>query len=626
MVSLSSIYGVSVTFISKNSDVFQYIQYKRGFIIILENNLMKPLQLIFRYARRYKLPLTITAVSMLALVGVQLLIPWIIKTLVAAVTAPTATLDVMSLVRNLTLVALGVYIGKAMLQFLRSYMAHVAGWGVVADVRMYIYEHMQRLSLRFYEDKQVGQLMSNVVNDTDLFEQFIAHAIPDVVVNVLTFVAVTIVLLGLNWKLTLLSTVPIPLVIFSLRIYAKYVRPAFRKRQEELGDLNAALNDNLSGIREIKAFTREGEEAHRIHSRIDNYKASLLNALRLMATFQPFVEFTSSLGSLIVIFFGGRMALQGALPVSDLVAFFLYLEMFYTPVRVLSSAWEAVQSSLAGADRVAHLLAEAEEPHTSPGAVALPGPARAEIVFREVEFEYIPGVPVLESINLHIPSQNVVALVGPTGVGKSTLVSLIPRFYDVTSGQILLDGRDIRELKMDSLRQQISIVLQDVFLFYGTVRENILFGRQEASEGDMIAAAKAANAHEFILELPEGYNTLIGERGVKLSGGQKQRLSIARAVLKDAPILILDEATSSVDTRTELLIQEALERLIQGRTTVIIAHRLSTIREADKIVVLEDNKIREMGTHDELIKMQGGLYRNLYHVQRQIEPVSHKLN
>ena len=584
---------------------------------------MKPFQLIFRYARRYKLTLTITAISMLALVGVQLLIPWIIKTLVAAVTDPTATQDVMGLVRTLTLAALAVYLGKGVLQFLRSYMAHVAGWGVVADVRKYIYEHMQRLSLRFYEDKQVGQLMSNVVNDTELFEQLISHALPDVVVNVITFVAVTIMLVSMNWKLTLLSTIPIPLVFLSLQGYAKYVRPAFRSRQKELGNLNAMLNDNLSGIREIKAFTRENEEAVRINERIYSYYNSNLRALKLMAMFQPFVEFSSSLGTLIVIFFGGRLALQGALPVSDLVAFFLYLEMFYTPVRALSNAWEAVQSSLAGADRVAHLMAEVEEPHTASGAVSLPGPARGEILFKGVDFEYIPGVQVLEQIDLDIPAQNIVALVGPTGVGKSTLVSLIPRFYDVTAGQILLDGRDIRELKMDSLRQQISIVLQDVFLFYGTVRENILFGRPNATETEIIAAARAANAHEFILDLPDGYDTLIGERGVKLSGGQKQRLSIARAVLKDAPILILDEATSSVDTQTEVLIQEALERLMHGRTTVIIAHRLSTIREANKIVVLEGNRIREVGTHEKLIKLENGLYRKLYNVQRQNDPVAH---
>jgi ATP-binding cassette subfamily B protein/subfamily B ATP-binding cassette protein MsbA len=404
-------------------------------------------------------------------------------------------------------------------------------------------------------------------------------------------------------------------------VYAKRVRPAFRARQQELGNLNAMLNDNLSGIREIKAFTREIQEALRIDERIDIYYRSNLRALKLMATFQPFVDFTSSIGTLIVIYFGGRLALQGILPISDLVAFFLYLEMFYTPVRNLSNAWEAIQSSLAGADRVAGLMAEDEEPHTVPGAVAISGRVKGEIAFKDVGFAYLPENPVLENVSLHIPARSVVALVGPTGVGKSTLVSLIPRFYDVTSGTISLDGREIREYTMDSLRQQISIVLQDVFLFYGSVRENILFGRPNATDEEMFAAAKAANADDFIRQLPDGYDTLIGERGVKLSGGQKQRLSIARAVLKDAPILILDEATSSVDTETELLIQQALERLMKGRTTIIIAHRLSTVRSADQIVVLDEKTIREIGTHAELLKIPDGLYRRLYSVQRTLEPV-----
>lgn len=579
---------------------------------------MKPIQLVLSYARRYKLVLIITIISMFLLVGVQLLIPWIIRTLVANVTSPTVTPSSFTLVNILALIVFGIYIVRAAMQFLRSYMAHLAGWGVVADVRKHIYEHLQALSLRYYEDKQTGQLMSRVINDTELFEQLISHAIPDVVVNLITLVGVSAVLLSLNWRLTLLSMIPIPLVVVSLRVYARYVRPAFRERQKELGNLNAILNDSLSGIREIKAFTREVEEMKRINQGIDRYRVSLLGALKLMATFQPFIEFTSSLGLLVVIYFGGRLALQHTLSVADLVAFFLYLDIFYQPVRNLSNAWEQIQGSLAGADRVADLLEEQPELLNSPGALPLEGRAEGGIYLQNVNFEYSPDTPVLEDINLEIPARQVVALVGPTGVGKSTLVSLIPRFYDISSGCITLDGQDIRQFTLESLRRQISIVLQDVFLFHGTVRENILFGRPGASEQEVVAAAKIANADGFISALSDGYDTLIGERGVKLSGGQKQRLSIARAVLKDAPILILDEATSSVDTETELLIQQALERLMVGRTTIIIAHRLSTIRNADKIVVLEGRQIKQIGTHAELLA-QDGLYRRLSTVQNQLE-------
>jgi ATP-binding cassette, subfamily B, bacterial len=581
---------------------------------------VKPFQLIFHYTRKYQIPLLLTTVSMLLLVGGQLLIPWIIRSLIAAVTADPPALDILPHITRLSLLALVIYIARAGLQFLRSYMAHVAGWGVVADVRKHIYEHIQRLSLRFYEDKQTGQLMSRIINDTDLFEQFIAHAVPDVLVNFITLVGVSAVLFSINWQLALFSLIPIPLVVYSLRVYARRVRPAFRHRQVELGELNATLNDSISGIREIKAFAREEDEKNRVGYRVDRYLYSNLTALKLMAIFQPFVEFTSSLGLLIVIYFGGRLVLGQVLPVADLVAYFLYLEMFYQPVRTLSNAWEQVQSSLAGADRVAGLLAEEAEIRAHPGAVDLPGRAEGALSFIDVKFEYVPGNPVLEAINLQIPAHSVTALVGPTGVGKTTLVSLIPRLYDVDAGMITLDGRDLRQYTLESLRQQVSIVLQDVFLFHGTVRENILFGRPGASHDQVIAASQAANAHSFIMDLPDGYDTLIGERGVKLSGGQKQRLSIARAVLKDAPILILDEATSSVDTETEALIQQALDRLVIGRTTIIIAHRLSTVRNADQIVVLEGRHIRESGTHQSLIEKKG-LYWRLFTVQQQLEPV-----
>jgi len=579
---------------------------------------MRTLKFLIPYTRGYLIPLVLTVISMFALVGVQLLAPWIIRSLVGAVTDQAVWNEqTMAFVTRLALILLGLYIGRAALQFVRSYMAHVAGWGVVADARRHIYEHLQRLSLRFYEDKQTGQLMSRMVNDSDLFERLIAHAVPDVLVNALTLIGVSAVLFGMSWRLALLSMAPIPLIVLAMRAFARYVRPAFRERQKELGQLNATLNDNLSGIREIKAFTQEEREALRIRKHIHNYRDSLLRALRLMATFQPFIDFASSLGTVVVIYFGGQLAFQEILSVADLVAFFLYLEMFYQPVRALSGAWESVQEALAGGDRVAELLQEEPEVEETGKAVTLPGRAAGALTFRDVTFHYDQGDTVLEHIDLEIPANKVVALVGPTGVGKTTLASLIPRFYDVCDGQITLDGHDIRAIKLKSLRQQISIVLQDVFLFHGTVRENILFGQPDATEEEMVRAAQIANAEEFIARLPDGYDTMIGERGVKLSGGQKQRLAIARAVLKDAPILILDEATSSVDTESELLIQQALERLMAGRTTLIIAHRLSTIRNADMIVVLEGKRIVERGTHRELMA-RDGLYRHLNEVQLKV--------
>ncbi len=584
---------------------------------------MQTLRAFLRFAKPYRTALLITVASMTLLVGVQLLTPWIIRELIGAVrTQGTAAVDY-SFVTRLALLALAVFVARAGLEFLRSYMAHVAGWGVVADVRKAVYRHLQQMSLRFYEDKQTGQLMSRMVNDSDLLEKLMAHAVPDVAVNFLTLIGVSVMLFVMSPPLMLLTLIPIPLILLAMQGFARLVRPAFRTRQRELGELNAILQDNLSGIREIKTFTREAVESERIGNRITNYMNSLLYALKMMATFQPFVNFSSSLGLIVVIYFGGRMALAGTLPIEDLVAFFLYLEMFYNPIRQLSTAWEAVQESLAGAERVGELLDQPADIFDKPDALALSGRARGEVRLENVRFSYLSDQPVLDGISLDIPANSVAALVGPTGVGKTTLASLIPRFYDVNGGCIRVDGHDIRDLTLHSLRQQISIVLQDVFLFHGTVRDNILFGRPDATEEEMREAATIANATEFIDQLPEGYDTLIGERGVKLSGGQKQRLAIARAVLKDAPILILDEATSSVDTETERLIQQALERLMVGRTTLVIAHRLSTIRNADQIVVLSGTGVAEQGSHAELMAL-GGIYHHLNQVQAQAQaaPVS----
>ncbi|MFA7407214.1 MAG: ABC transporter ATP-binding protein [Anaerolineaceae bacterium] len=576
------------------------------------------MKLLLRFSKKYFWALAITVLSMLTLVAAQLLIPWLIRTLIDLVTTESQlTQDTLSTVSRLALVALITFLARAVMQFTRSYMAHLAGWGVVSDARKFVYEHMQKLSLRFYEDKQTGQLMSRIINDTDLFERMISHAVPDVVVNVLTFVAITAVLASINWRLTLYSMAPIPLVILALIGFSKVVRPAFRKRQHEIGELNAVLNDSISGVRDIKAFNRESEQLERVELGIERYRVSLLTALKLMAIFQPFIDFSTSIGQLVVIFFGGQMALQGTLSVADLVAFFLYLEMFYQPIRALGMSWEQVQEALAGFDRVQELLEESPDVKEPEHPTPFPVPMRREISLEGVSFSYNDHEIVLNDINLNIPVSHVVALVGPTGVGKSTLVSLIPRFYDVKSGSIKVDGIDIREFNIDELRRNISIVLQDVFLFHGTVRENILFGNPKASNEEVIEAAKVANAYDFITVMPNGFDTVIGERGVKLSGGQRQRISIARAVLKNSPILILDEATSSVDTETELLIQQALERLMKGRTTIIIAHRLSTIRNADQIVVLRGDTIIEQGQHQELIE-KDGLYQRLYTVQEHL--------
>ncbi len=578
---------------------------------------MKPFTLLGKLAQKYRKLIAITTLTMLALVGAQLLIPWIIRLLIEKLTTEPLNKDTLDFITRISVIALVVFIARAGMQFIRSYAAHKAGWGVVSDARRLVYEHIQKLSLRFYEDKQTGQLMSRIINDTDLFERMIAHALPDVIVNGITLVGVAAILLSMNIRLTLLTLIPIPIIIFALIGYSKIVRPAFKNRQQSIGELNAVLNDSLSGIREVKAFAREEDALDRVDSKIQLVLHKNLRALKLMAIFNPIFDFAAGIGQLLVIFFGARMAIAGTLTIADLVAFFLYLDSFYTPIRSLGNSMEAVQESLAGFERIADILTVSPEITSPANPHTFIEPIQGHIRLEDVCFHYTEGEEVLTTINLDIQAGTTVALVGPTGVGKTTLVSLIPRFYDVISGNISIDGVDVREFDLDQLHESVSMVLQDVFLFHGTIRENILFGKPDATEEEILRAAEIANAAEFIDRMPNGYDTLIGERGVKLSGGQKQRLSIARAVLKNSPILILDEATSSVDTETELLIQQALERLIKGRTTIIIAHRLSTVRNSDKIVALEGTGIVEEGTHTELLA-QRGLYYKLYTVQQQL--------
>ena len=386
--------------------------------------------------------------------------------------------------------------------------------------------------------------MSRVIDDTRNFEQLLAHAIPTLVVNSLMIIGISAILFSMNLILALYTLIPIPFLFWMVVKFSKISRPMFREVQKENAEINAILQDNFSGIKEIKAFTQEEYESKRTFSKIAAYTKAMLRALRFTNAFHPSIEFVSGLGTVIIIFFGGRLALANQLSLEDMVAFLLYLGTFYQPITSFGMLNEGIQHALASAERVMEILNEEPEIKDAPDAIEL-DEIKGKLEFRDVSFRYVDSVPVLKNVSFRVEPGQMLALVGPTGVGKTTIANLIPRFYDPDLGEILVDDIDVRKIKLHSLRSQISLVSQDVFLFNGTVRENILYGRPNATEEEIIAAAKAANAHEFIMELPEGYDTRVGERGVKLSGGQKQRISIARAVLKDAPILILDEATSS---------------------------------------------------------------------------------
>ena len=573
---------------------------------------MKILLKLSREALRYKKLYVLAILSTLCLTGVNLVAPKVLSGMTGLVEGGVTEPE-MQRILWMTAALVGLYLLRILFRFGSNYMAHKAAWFLVGDLRTKTYDKLQRLHLGFFHDKQTGDLMSRVVNDTRDFELLYAHIIPDILTNLVTFVGVVAVLLTINPTLALVTAIPLPLILASGFVFAKKVRPYFRISQKKMGELNGKLQDNISGVHEIQSFGRETYEAGRVNEKNFDHIHAMLTALRISAVFHPSVEFISSIGTVLVVGFGGYLAMTAALPVADIVAFMLYLGMFYGPVAGLANLLESTQQALAGAERVMTILDAPFEIDDREGAEDV-GRVEGSITFENVDFSYQEGSPVLQDVSFTCGAGKMLALVGPTGVGKTTLTQLISRFYEPTSGRILIDGKDIQGMTLESLRRNISPVLQDTFLFNGTIAENIGYAVPEASREEIEAAAKAANIHADILAMPDGYDTLVGERGLRLSGGQKQRVAIARAILRKSPIIILDEATASVDVETEQQIQQAIAGIAGSRTIVAIAHRLSTIRNADMILVIEEGRVAEVGTHQELVE-RGGAYARMNAIQ-----------
>ncbi|MBQ9944314.1 MAG: ABC transporter ATP-binding protein [Clostridia bacterium] len=573
---------------------------------------MKMLLKLSREALRYKKLYLLAMLGTLGLTAVNLAAPKALSAMTGIVDKGIQESD-LTRILHLTLLLVGLYLLRILFRFMSNYLAHKAAWYLVGDLRTKVYDKMERLHLGFFHDKQTGDLMSRVVNDTRDFELLYAHIIPDMITNFVTFTGVLVVLITINPKLALITCFPIPLILISGVIFAKKVRPFFRISQKKMGELNGKLQDNLSGIHEIQSFGRETYETEQVDQKNFDHIKAMLHALKVSAIFHPSVEFISSIGTILVVGFGGLLALRENLNVADIVAFMLYLGLFYGPIAGLANLLESTQQSLAGAERVMAILDTPCEIVDKENATDM-GRAQGSITFENVSFSYQEDMPVLNDVSFHCQPGKMLALVGPTGVGKTTLTQLISRFYEPTHGRILIDGQDLQQITLESLRRNISPVLQDTFLFNGTIAENIGYAVPQASREEIVEAAIAANIHDDIMHMPEGYETQVGERGLRLSGGQKQRVAIARAILRKSPIIILDEATASVDVETERQIQQAIQQIAGKRTIVAIAHRLSTIRHADQILVIDEGKVAESGTHEELVAL-GGIYARMHRIQ-----------
>ena len=577
----------------------------------LNHDNLQQFRRVLRYVQPYRGWMTFSIVTLLVTTGLGLILPWVVQNLVDYVLIDKD----LARLNQLGTLLFAVFIVQGVFSFAHRLSLAYVGERAIADIRIQLYSHLQTLSLKFYADRRTGEIVSRLTNDVTILQSAITENVVALLRQAVTLVGAAVLLFILNWRLTLIILMGIPLISLSMVFLGRKIRAASKQVQDKLAEAANVLEETVAGVRIVKSFAREAHEIGRFSSKINETYTAAMQRAKISAILAPIIGFMAFASITITLWFGSYEVIQGNLTAGGLVAYLVYTMMVAAPIATLAGLYAQFQSALGATERLFELLDTAPDIADAPHAQPMPA-MRGDVRFEQVSFDYGAAVPVLRDVSFEVAHGQVVALVGPSGAGKTTLVNLIPRFYDAVAGTVTIDGRDIRDVTQLSLREQIGIVPQETLLFSDTVLENIRYGRLEATRAEIEAAARAANAHDFILrDLPDGYETLVGERGVKLSGGQRQRVAIARAILKDPRILILDEATSSLDSESEKLVQEALERLMHGRTSFVIAHRLSTIINADWILVLDRGQVVAQGTHAALLANREGLYTRLYEMQ-----------